>query len=465
MDFDTYLSTLTWRYASDEMRKIWSEIHKRRIWRRLWVALAEVQAEFGLVADDQVSDLRSNMERIDVQRSQEIEKEIQHDLMAEVKAFAEQCPVGGGVIHLGMTSMDITDNADVLRVLESLALVINRARSILLKLCDLVEKWVDSPVIAFTHLQPAETSTLGYRLACYTQDLLLDWDNLTRLRDSLKGKGLKGAVGTRASYAELVGEENLDKFESRFSEVIGLNFFPVTNQTYPRKQDYDLLCALAGLGATIHKFAFDIRILQSPPFGEISEPFGKKQVGSSAMPFKRNPINAEKLNSLARLLTQFPRVAWDNVAHSLLERTLDDSANRRTILAESFLIVDELLLIADKLVAGLRVNEVAISRNLAFYAPFAATERLLMSLSKQGADRQKMHERLRVHSLRAWEILQFEGSNPLVSFISADPEIQNYMPPNQIIALLESTNYVGDAPKRARKLVRSIRDVVVDSRE
>ena len=199
------------------------------------------------------------------------------------------------------------------------------------------------PLIALTHLQPAEPSTLGYRLASYAQDLLEDWHMLRERRQSLRGKGFKGAVGTGASYAELIGAENLAGFEQRLSEQLGLPFYPVATQVYPRKQDYRVLSALAGLGGSLYKFAFDLRILQSPSLGELSEPFGKKQVGSSAMPFKRNPISAEKIDSLARSLAQMPRVAWDNAAHSLLERTLDDSANRRSLLPEAFLITDELL--------------------------------------------------------------------------------------------------------------------------
>jgi adenylosuccinate lyase len=323
-----------------------------------------------------------------------------------------------------------------------------------------IETWAELPLIAFTHLQPAEPSTLGYRLASYAQDLLMDWENLRRVRAHLRGKGFKGAVGTGASYAELIGAERLPEFETRLAVRLDLPFFSVTAQTYPRKQDYQLISALAGLGGSLYKFAFDLRLLQSPPIGEWSEPFSEKQVGSSAMPFKRNPINAEKIDSLARLLAQMPHLAWDNAAHSLLERTLDDSANRRILLPEAFLIADELLNVAKRLIAGLQIDQLAVQRNLAIYGPFAATERVLMALGKAGADRQVMYERLRVHSLAAWQVLQSGGENPLNARVCADSEFVRYIPENELRAMLTASGYVGDAPLRARALAQTIKEIL-----
>jgi len=357
--------------------------------------------------------------------------------------------------------MDIEDNADVLRQLESLDLVLSALSGLLLLFAEKINTWAELPVIAFTHLQPAEPSTLGYRLAVYAQDLLTDWNSLHAMRTELRGRGFKGAVGTGASYAELIGLENLARFELRMSQSLALPFFPVATQVYPRKQDYALLSSLAGLGASLYKFAFDLRLLQSAPFGELSEPFGKQQVGSSAMPFKRNPINAEKIDSLARLLAQLPRIAWDNAAHSLLERTLDDSANRRTILPEAFLIADELLLTTKRILNGLQVNEVAIRRNLETYSPFAAVERLLMALSKAGADRLAMHECLRQHSLAAWGAIQAGKLNPLVELISSDPEITRYLPPEELNPLMDISHYLGDATPRARQMAETIRTAVL----
>jgi adenylosuccinate lyase len=450
MNYETYLSPFSWRYGSNEMRAIWSEVNKRKIWRQIWVAQAETQAEFGLVTTEQVADLRAHAEDINIRRALEIEVETRHDVMAEVHAFAEQCPIGGGIIHLGMTSMDVVDNTDALRVRQSLDLVIQKLAALLNIFAGQIEQWAETPIMAFTHLQPAEPSTLGYRLAQYGQDLLMDWEKFTQLRTSIRGKGVKGAVGTSASYIELLGEAALPKFEARISELLDLDFFPVTTQVYPRKQDYDVLSALAGFGASIHKFAFDLRIMQSPSFGELGEPFGRKQVGSTAMPFKRNPVKAESASSLARLLAQFARVAWDNAAMSLLERTLDDSANRRTSLPEAFLITDELLDLAAWICEGLRVDSAATTRNLESYGPFAATERVLMALSKAGADRQEIHEKLRQHALLAWKALQQGDDNPLIDRIVADPVFLNYLSPDDLRTLMDASDYVGDAPERAR---------------
>lgn len=461
INYENYLSPFTWRYGSPEMRRLWSENTKRLLWRRMWLALAEVQSEFGLLSPEQLDDLRTHVNDVDVARALEIEAEIHHDLMAELKTYAQQCPKGGGMLHLGATSTDIEDNADALRIRQSLDLLIENLKGLMEGFAEKIETWADTPLIAFTHLQPAEPSTLGYRLALYAQDLLTDWENMRRARAHLRGKGFKGAVGTGASYAELIGVEQLSEFETRLSAHLGLPFFPVTSQTYPRKQDYQVISALAGLGGSLYKFAFDLRVLQSPSIGEVSEHFAEKQVGSSAMPFKRNPINAEKIDSLARQLAQMPRLAWDNAAHSLLERTLDDSANRRSLLPDSFLIADELLRVSQRVLSGLQINLSAMRRNLANYAPFAGTERVLMALGKAGADRQDMHERLREHALAAWQDLQLGGENRLGKLLSSDTEIKRYLQGSEIEALLDASAHVGDAPQRARSLAHTIREAIL----
>ena len=357
-EYGKYISPFAWRYGSPDIRAVWSEVHKRRIWRSLWIALAEVQLKYGITNIEQVMDLANHANEINVPRALEIEAEIHHDLMAEIKTFAEQCPVGGGIIHLGATSVDIKDNTVALQIRKSLRFIIDSLEDFLLIFADKISLYADLPVIGFTHLQPAEPTTLGYRMAQYAQDLLLDWESACHIFQNLKGKAFKGAVGTSASYAELLGLENLEAFETALSEKLDIKFYPVTTQTYPRKQEYQVLNLLASLGASIYKFAFDLRFLQTPPVGELAEPFGSSQVGSSAMPFKRNPIKSEKINSLARLLAQYPRIAWDNAAHSLLERTLDDSANRRTLLPEAFLITDELLRVAVGVVRDLVIDKI-----------------------------------------------------------------------------------------------------------
>ncbi len=456
-DFDGYLSPFSWRYASPEMRALWSERNKRLLWRRIWLALARVQADYGLVNAGQLADLEAHAGEIDIPRALEIEAEIHHDLMAELKTFAEQAPLGGGALHLGATSMDVEDNADALRLRDALDLTLARLKELLSVLAGKIDTYAETPVMAFTHLQPAEPSTLGYRLASYAQDLLEDWAALQTARAGVRGKGFKGAVGTAAAYGDLLGLENVTEFERRISEALGLPFYSIATQTYPRKQDYAVLSALAGLGASLYKLAFDLRVLQSPPIGELSEPFGSKQVGSSAMPFKRNPINAEKIDSLARSLSVMPQVAWGNAAHSLLERTLDDSANRRSLLPEAFLTADELLATATKILRGLVVREEIIRRNLAVYAPFAATERVMMAAARRGADRQEMHERLREHALAAWAVVQSGAANDLIVRLQDDPEITRLVPAVEIAALADVQSYVGTAPQRARKMAAKIR--------
>ncbi len=382
------------------MRRIWSEEYKRLLWRKLWVAMAEAQVELGLVSPGQVQDLRDHAGEIDIPQALSIETKLHHDLMAEIKVFASQCKIGGGIIHLGATSMDIKDNAEALQIKEGLAVITLRLAELLRALVGSIEKYASLPVMAFTHLQPAEPTTLGYRLANIGQDLLVDWQAINELSAGFKGKGFKGAVGNAASYVMLLGEDGFERFEKLMSEKLGLDFYPVATQTYTRKQELEMMNVLSSLGATLYKFALDLRLLQSEVIGELAEPFGDQQVGSSAMPFKRNPIQLEKITSLGRELSVLPNVAWNNYAHSMLERTLDDSANRRSILPEAFLMVDEMLTSFTNIISGLQVREESIQRNIEKFAPFAAIERVLMALVKNGADRQEMHEILRGYSIQ-----------------------------------------------------------------
>ncbi len=456
---ETFISSFTWRYGSDEMRRLWSEVHKRRLWRRIWVALATVQAEAGLVSPEQVADLAAHQDEVDWERAQEIEAELRHDLMAEVRAFAEQCPVGGGIIHLGATSMDVEDNADALRLRDSLRLVRQRLVAVLQALSERIEQEADTVMMAYTHLQPAEPTTLGYRLAQYAQDFLEDLRSLDAVLLVVRGKGFKGAVGTSASYAHLLEGSALSpqQMEERAMARLGLAAYPVTTQTYPRKLDFQALSVLAGIAQSAYKFALDLRLLQSPVFGELAEPFGKSQVGSSAMPFKRNPITSESICSLARYVAELPRAAWDNAAHSALERTLDDSANRRVVLPEGFLAVDDILIRLERVIRGLRVGREAIQAKLETYGPFAATEPLLMALAKAGADRQEMHERIRQASMTAWAAIQRGEANPLADLLAVDPRVLSYLDAARVRGVLEQGAGVGDAPARCRALAQRIR--------
>ena len=346
----------------------------------------------------------------------------------------------------------------MLRQKQSLRLLRDKLAGLLRAFAGQISQHHALACMAYTHLQPAEPTTVGYRLAMYAQDLLGHLAALDQLIHELRGKGLKGAVGTAASYAELLAGTEVTPagLEAHVMRSLGFAAFPITAQTYPRTQDYRVLAALAGLAASLHKFAFDLRLLQSQGIGEMSEPFGEKQVGSSAMPFKRNPVNAEKICSLARFVAALPPVAWENAADSLLERTLDDSANRRAIFPEAFIAMDEILQTAIHIVRGLVVDPEACAANLEKYGPFAATERVLMALVRAGADRQKMHERLREHSLKAWSVVKAGRPNPLAGSLAADTDLLRYLQPARLHELMRADDYIGTAAERAEALAAEI---------
>lgn len=460
----TFISPFSWRYGSEAMRRLWSEESKRRLMRQVWVALATAQNHAGLVSNAQLADLRQKVNNIDIARSLEIEQETRHDVMAEIRAFAEQCPVGGGIIHWGATSADITDNMDVLRQKTAVSLLLTQLQELLQQLVQRIETTADLPTMAHTHIQPAEPTTLGYRFAVYAQDLLEDFKRLQHLHVTLRGKGLKGAVGTQAAFAELLEGSGYDaeQMEAWAMETLGLPYFPIATQTYTRQQDLEVMQALAGIAASLHKFALDFRVLQSPTFGEWAEPFGKKQVGSSAMPFKRNPINTENICSLARYVASLPAVAWDNASQAILERSLDDSANRRLFIAEGFLASDEMIRRTTRIVANMVIDKTAVSRNMITYGPFAATERVLMALVRAGASRQDGHEWIREQSLQAWTSLQGGGSNPLTDLLIADERIRPFLTPSQIANLMNANDHVGTAAKRAKQLAQTIKEHLAD---
>lgn len=452
--FDTFISPLTWRYGSSEMKEIWSERNKRLLLRRVWVALASAQNKAGLVSDAQLADLRAHAQDVDIQRALEIEAEIKHDLMAEIKTYAEQCNVGGGIIHLGATSMDVLDNADTLRLREAVALILGKTKALRNTFADQAMKYKDEPCMAFTHIQSAEVTTVGYRLALVVQDLDADIRELEGLQ--IRGKGMKGSVGTRASYRCLLEGSGMtsEQMDKDVMDELGLVAFDGATQVYPRSQDLRIMHVLDSLSCTLAKFALDFRMLQSTAIGEWSEPFGKSQVGSSAMPFKRNPINCEKMDSLCRYVHSLVPNAWDNASLSILERTLDDSANRRLFLPQAFLALDEVLMTAQKVVSGMNVHIAAIRRNLESYGVFAATERLLMELGRRGADRQQMHEVIREQSLKAWAEVQEGKSNPLKELLAADKSILKYMGSDEVAQCLDASDYYGDAPQMVLNILK-----------
>ncbi len=454
-----YASPFSWRYGRAELRALFSERERRRLWRSVWVALAESQARSGLVTQAELDDIRAHKDAIDLGAALAIEREIGHDLMAEIRVFASQAKVGGGKIHLGATSMDIEDNVETYRMRRGLAMLGESLHALLGAFAARIEDYAARVCMGFTHLQFAEPTTVGHRLAQYAQDLLIDDAQLRAAYTALTAKGMRGAVGTSASYERLLqgsGRRAKDQ-EADVLAQFDLTARDVATQTYPRKLDYLVLSSLAGLGASLSKFAIDVRVMSSPGFGEMFEPFGVKQVGSSAMPFKRNPVMAERIDSLARLLVGYADVAWQNAATNVLERTLDDSANRRTILPEAFLCADEILTLARKIVDGLRIDERRIAQNLRAYGPFAGSEAVMMEAVKAGGNRQELHEVIRTAAMTAFDRLAAGGDNPLAQLLVDEEAITSHLDPAEIRSLLDPTDHIGDAPERARALATRIK--------
>ena len=460
-DFSTYLSPLTWRYGSDAMRKIFSEKHKYELWRKIWIALAEAQQQAKLVSKEELEDLKKNEKDIDIEKIFELEKDTKHDVVAAIKEFAEKAKVGGGKIHLGATSMDIVDNTDMIRIQEALKIVEKKVTVILNLLANKIEEYSDFPCLGYTHLQPAEPTTVGYRLAFYAQDLLTAYQFIQFAKKTIKGKGMKGAVGTAASYHELLKNKSVsvNDLESEVMKKLGIESVLISGQVYPRLFDLIVLNSLVMVTSALAKFAGDLRILQSPLYGEWSEPFGKKQVGSSAMPFKKNPISSENICSLARFVATLPQIASENASLSYLERTLDDSANKRIVIAEAFLTTDQILMTAEKIISGLVINKERISFNLKQYSSFAASESIILEAVKNGADRQEIHEVLRNISMIAWADIQKGKENPMIKLLVENKLIGRYLNKSQLEKLMMVEAHIGDAPERARKIVKLVRAI------
>jgi len=458
MDFASYVSPFSWRYGRAAMRELFSEHERRRLWRQVWVALAASQERSGLITPAELADIRAHAGEIDIPAALAIEREIGHDLMAEIRVFASQAKIGGGKLHLGATSMDVEDTVETFRMRRALAMLGGALHDVLRAFGTQIVHYADLVCMGYTHLQPAEPTTVGYRLALYAQDLLIDEARLRDAYANLSAKGIRGAVGTSASYERLLrgSGRSAREQEEEVLATFDLEANEVSAQTYPRKLDYYVLTTLAGLGASLSKFAADVRILSSAGFGEMFEPFGAKQVGSSSMPFKRNPVMAERIDSLARLLPGYADAAWQNAATNLLERTLDDSANRRIILPEAFLCSDEVLSLARRIVTGLRVDERRIAENLRTYGPFSGSEAVLLEAVKAGGDRQLLHEALRDSAMRAHETLARGGDNPLAEHLVDDERLTAFLDPAEIRALLDPSEHIGDAPERARRLAAQI---------
>ena len=459
-EFDNYKSPFSWRYGSDEMRIIFSEKTKRTKWRKIWYEIASSQYKYGLISKSELNDIKkySSSKHIDIKRSLETEKKIRHDLMSEIKTFADQAKIGGGKIHLGATSMDIEDNADILVIREALIIILEKVVTCLDLLSQKIKSHNKIICMGWTHIQPAEPTTLGYRFSLYAQDLMLDIKNIEFILDNIVlGKGIKGAVGTSASYRRLLGK-NTQNLENDVMKNLDVKAFLVSSQTYPRKVDFLVISALSSLAQSLHKFSLDFRILQSPPFGEFKEPRKKLQVGSSAMPFKRNPIMSERISSLTRYMSSFLNVASSNSSNSILERTLDDSANRRLFIPESFLALDECLMIYSEILSGMEISEASIKKNLEIYGPFALLEPIMMDLSKQGKNRQIIHEEFRKISLKAWDEIESGNPNPLFTLIAKNKYLSEL--DLDLTNLFNYSKYVGTAPERSMLLHKNISSLI-----
>ena len=467
--YDSYLSPFTWRYGSEEMRKLFSETRRRATWRKVWLGLAEAEADLGLLTAKELEGIRksSGEEKVDIGRAHELEKKIKHDLMAELRVFADQAKEGGGKLHLGATSMDIEDNADVMIFAKGIDLLLGRLVSCLEAASERVRRHKGMVCMGWTHLQPAEPTTMGYRFANYAQDLVIDIRLIETLRkEFLKGKGVKGAVGTSASFRKLLGSDaKVRRLEEDVMAGLGIGYFDVATQTYPRKLDYLVLTALASVAASCAKFGLDMRVLQSPTFGELSEPIEDSQVGSSAMPFKKNPVTAERMCSLARVVSVMPLVAFMNASNSILERTLDDSAARRIVIPEAFLAVDECLAIYERLMRGLRLYPAMIEKNLEKFGAFAGTEAVMMELVAKGEDRQAMHELIRSKSFVAWESVMKGEPNPIERLLSQDKVIASKLSKRQVKLLLDPSNHTGGARESCDLFLKKVVSPILAGRK
>lgn len=425
-DLKHYQSPLSNRYASEEMSHLFSPHFKFLTWRKLWIALAKAQKTLGLpISDKQIAEMQGALEKIDLASAEEYEKKFRHDVMAHIHAFSDACPEARGIIHLGATSCFVTDNADLIQIREGLKILRNKVLQVIRQLHPFAQEFASLSALSYTHFQSAQPTTVGKRACIWLQDLLMDLADFEHALENLRFLGVKGATGTQASFLSLFegDHDKVKKLEELVSKEMGFaKLFHISGQTYTRKQDIRVMAALSSFAASAHKFATDFRLLAH--LKEIEEPFGEKQVGSSAMPYKRNPMRSERICGLARFLISLNENPLYTEATQWFERTLDDSANRRLYLPEAFLTADAILNLMCNITAGIIVHPKVIEKHLSDELPFLATEQILMESVKKGKDRQAVHERLRVHSLESSRRIKEEGlSNDLLGQIANDPAI------------------------------------------
>ena len=420
---DVWDNPLATRYASAEMTRLWSDNHRYRLWRETWLALAEGEAELGLpISAEQLAQMRANLEPIDFAKAAEYERRMRHDVFAHLHAFADACPAARPIIHLGATSAFVTDNVDLILMRESLDLVAARLATVIERLAVKAMETKDLVCLGRTHLQPAQPTTIGKRICLWIHDLLLDLEEVTHRRKLLRARGVKGTTGTQASFLELFGGDHakVRRLDELVAAKLGFHSsYEVTGQTYTRKVDSQVCAALAGVSESAHKAGNDLRLAAA--WGELEEPFEQEQVGSSAMPYKRNPMRAERMCGLGRFVMGLAATAGQTAAVQWMERTLDDSAPRRLVLPQAFLATDAQLVIYANIAGGLVVLPGGIRRNLEAHLPFLASERLLMAGTTAGGDRQELHEAIRTHSHAATAQIRAGHDNDLVARLAADP--------------------------------------------
>ena len=462
-DKSIYENPLNTRYASREMQENFGDEKRFRLWRKLWIALAESEMELGLpVTQEQVDEMKAHAEDIDYAKADAYERQVRHDVMAHVKTFGDAAPKAAPIIHLGATSCFVDCNSEVMIMRDALDIITRKLVNVMEKLKNFALKYKDVPTLGFTHLQPAQLTTVGKRATLWLQDLMLDYESVENLYAHFRLRGVKGTTGTQASFLELFDgdAERVKELERRVVKKLGWDkVYGVTGQTYPRKFDYNVLCVLSQIAQSAYKFSNDIRILQN--MKEIEEPFEKSQIGSSAMAYKRNPMRSERMGSLARYMLSLPMNCAVTASTQWFERTLDDSANRRIVLAQAFLTVDAILNIYLNVAENLVVYEKVIAKHIAAELPFMATENIMMECVKAGGNRQELHERIRVLSMEAGRNVKVEGGeNDLIERIKKDDMFRAVH--DRLDDILDAKKFVGRAPQQTAEFVAAEIDPILE---
>ena len=464
MNTDRYVSPLSERYASKEMQYIFSPDMKFRTWRKLWIALAETERELGLnITQEQIDEMKAHADDINYDVAKERERQVRHDVMSHVYAFGVQCPKAKGIIHLGATSCYVGDNTDIIVMTEALKLVRKKLVNVIAELSKFAAQYKDQPTLAFTHFQPAQPTTVGKRATLWTQEFLMDLEDLEYVLSTMKLLGSKGTTGTQASFLELFDgdQETIDKIDPMIAEKMGFkSCYPVSGQTYSRKVDTRVLNILAGIAASAHKMSNDIRLLQH--LKEVEEPFEKSQIGSSAMAYKRNPMRSERIASLSRYVMIDALNPAITSATQWFERTLDDSANKRLSVPEGFLAIDGILDLCLNVVDGLVVYPKVIEKRLMSELPFMATENIMMDAVKAGGDRQELHERIRELSMEAGKNVKVEGKdNNLLELFAADPAFNLTL--EDLQKSMDPSRYTGRAKEQTEAFIANVVQPVLDA--